>query len=323
MHVLRIIPFLALTLLADSPLIPSEKPVSHGRIGAGEGPAWDGKGNLYFTGEGRIRRRDSSGKVETIRENAGANGLLFDRQGRLVACDHQQRRVTRTERDGSLTVLADGYEGKKLNSPNDLTMDSKGRIYFSDPRYGNRDSMEMRDASGRAIEGVYRIDAPGKITRIITHEVDRPNGLLVSPKDEYLYVADNNNNTVGGASKLWRFHLRADGSVDPATRKLIFDWGTARGPDGFKMDREGRLYVAAGRTTPKPPYETADKYKGGVYILSAEGKLIDFVAIPDDEVTNVAFGGADWKTLFITAGGNLWSLKVNTPGWQQGPRPGD
>ena len=174
--------------------------------------------------------------------------------------------------------------------------------------------MELRDPQGRTFEGVYRIDAPGKVTRIIGHEVERANGVLVSPRDEFLYVADNNNNTLGGARKLWRFKLRADGTVDPKSRTLIFDWENGRGPDGLKLDREGRLYVAAGLNRPHPPFETADKFKGGVYVLAPDGKLLNFIAIPVDEVTNCAFGDPDLMTLFITAGGTLWHARVNSPG---------
>ena len=275
---------------------------------AGEGPSWDPAGYLYFTGRDRISRRDSHGKVEVFRQPAGgANGTLIDPERRLLVCEASARRVTRTERDGSITVLAAGYEGKRFNSPNDLTIDSRGRTYFTDPRYGKRDDMEM-------IEGVYRIDAPGKVARIIGGEVNRPNGILVSPDDRYLYVADNNNNTAGGARKLWRFDLKADGTIDARSRKPIFDWRTGRGPDGLKIDREGRLFVAAGLNSPHPPYETADEFKGGIYILSPAGELLEFVAIPKDEVTNCAFGGSDLKTLFVTAGGTLWSVGVRTPG---------
>jgi gluconolactonase len=305
----------ALQRSQDSPIAANAKPKNEGDVGAGEGPAWDPKGELYFTGRGHIHRRDKDGKEHVFRKPPdGANGLLFDPQRRLIACESRNRRVTRTETNGSVTVLADGFEGKRFNSPNDLTIDSKGRIYFSDPRYGNRDGMEILDAQGRPVEGVYRIDGPGKLTRIITREVERPNGLLVSPGDQYLYVADNNNNNVGGARKLWRFNLTPDGSIDPASRKLIFDWQGGRGPDGLKMDRKGRLFVAGGLSKPNPPYEAADKFKGGVYVLTPEGKLLDFVPIPVDEVTNCAFGGPDLKTLFITAGGTLWSIPVDTPG---------
>jgi gluconolactonase len=235
-----------------------------------------------------------------------------DPQGRVLVCEASGRRVTRTEKDGKLTILADNYEGKKLNSPNDVALDSKGRIYFTDPRYGRMDNMEIKDAEG-PIEGVYRIDAPGKITRILTHEVERPNGILVSPDDRYLYVADNYNNREGGARKLVRFGLKADGTIVPDSRKVIFDWKNGRGPDGFKLDRKGRFYVAAGRNSASR-WETPDEFKGGVYILSPAGELLEFIHFDKDETTNCAFGGPDLKTLYVTAGGQLWSVPVNTPG---------
>lgn len=286
------------------------EPVNLGKVGAGEGPAWSPKGELFFTGANRIMRRAADGSVHVFREpSGGANGLLFDGEGRLVTCEAGNRRVTRTEPDGTITVLADKFENQRFNSPNDLAIDSLGRIYFTDPRYGNRDTMETRDSGGKLVEAIYRIDSPGKVFRITTHEVNRPNGILVSPGDRYLFVADNNNNTAGGARKLWRFDLKSDGTVNTASRKLIFDWLDARGPDGFKMDRQGRLFIAAG-VNKANQYETIDKFKGGVYVLNPDGKLLDFIAIPVDEVTNCAFGGADGKTLFITAGGTLWSVKI-------------
>ncbi len=149
---------------------------------AREGPSWDTyTGTLYFVSGNNVNRLNKQGKVEAFRTDAaGANGSLVDPQGRILVCEAGGRRVTRTEKDGSLTVLADQYEGKKLNSPNDLALDSKGRIYFTDPRYASTDNMEIRDRGG-LVEGVYRIDAPGKVTRIITYEVERPNGILVSP----------------------------------------------------------------------------------------------------------------------------------------------
>ncbi len=281
---------------------------------AREGPSWDPfTGTLYFVSGNNVNHLNKQGKVEAFRTDAaGANGSLVDPQGRILACEAGSRRVTRTEKDGSLTVLADQYEGAKLNSPNDLALDSKGRIYFTDPRYGQTDNMEIRDANG-LVEGVYRIDAPGKVTRIISHEVERPNGILVSPGDRYLYVADNFNNRVGGARKLWRFDLKKNGTVDPASRRLIFDWKTARGPDGFKMDRAGRLYVAAGRNKANL-FETADEFRGGIYILSPTGELLEFIPFEKDETTNCAFGGVDLKTLFVTAAGQLWSVPVKTAG---------
>jgi N-acyl-D-aspartate/D-glutamate deacylase/sugar lactone lactonase YvrE len=303
-----------------SPLPPGEKAKQLTTTHAGEGPAWHAPSrSLHFTGGNRITRFDADGKSHVFREpSGGANGLLFDPQGRLVICESANRRVTRTEMDGRVIVLADSYQGMKFNTPNDLTIDPKGRIYFSDPRYGSRDSMEMRDADGKLVEGVYRIDAPGKVERVIGREVERPNGLLVSSDGQRLFVADNNNNTVDGARKLWRFDLRSDGWVDPQSRKLIFDWKTSRGPDGLKMDQAGRLFVAAGLNKPSPPYETVEPHPAGIYILSTDGKLLDFVSVPKDEVTNCAFGGDDLKTLYITAGGTLWSIRVNAPGWSHG-----
>jgi gluconolactonase len=283
--------------------------------GAREGPSWDPVGGiLYFVSGNNVNRLNKRGQVETFRADApGANGSLVDPEGRILVCEAQSRRVTRTEKDGTLTILADNYDGKKLNSPNDLALDSKGRIYFTDPRYGRMDDLEIQDGAGHPVEGVYRIDAPGRITRIITHEVERPNGILISPDNQYLYVADNYNNRVGGARKLWRFDLNPDGTIDPASRRLIFDWKTGRGPDGFKMDSEGRLYVAAGRNKANQ-FETADAFRGGIYILSGTGEFLEFVPFEKDEVTNCAFGGPDLKTLFVTVADQLWSVPVKTRG---------
>src|SRR5262249_20621565 len=154
-------------------------------------------------------------------------------------CEPRQRRITRTEPDGTVTVLTDRYDGHRYNEPNDLTVDSRGRIYFSDPRYGPDAGKDILDDKGRTIEGVYRIDPDGKVARVLGGEVERANGVLVSADGRFLYVADNNNNTAGGARQLWRFNLRPDGTVDPVSKKLIYDWGKGRGPDGVKQDREG------------------------------------------------------------------------------------
>jgi gluconolactonase len=280
----------------------------------GEGPAWHPELGLLTSGNGHICLLDRAGKSSVYRKGAGTNGLLFDQQGRLLACEPDLRRVTRTELDGKLTVLTERFEGKRYNTPNDITVDSQGRIYFSDPRYGNRDGMEIFDAKGQTVEGVYRIDPDGKVSRVIGREVERANGVLVSPDDRYLYVADNNNDTIGGARKLWRFDLRKDGTVDLPTKKLIYDWGQGRGPDGVKQDGMGRLYVAAGLNKPNPPAEPAKDVKGGIYVLSPDGKLLAFLAVPTDEVTNCAFGGDDLQTLYITAGGTIYSIRTMAPG---------
>ncbi len=287
---------------------------------AGEGPAWHPQWGLLFSGEGNITEFKALNTSETFRAQAGSNGLLFDVDGQLLICENVKRRVTRLDQQGQLTVLTDQFEGHRYNQPNDLTLDKKGRIYFSDPRYGQRTDMQIRDESGKPIEGVYRIDPDGTVTRIITHEVDRPNGLLITPDNRFLYVADNNNNQVGGARKLWRFQLSSDGTVLPSSQTLVYDWQTGRGPDGMAIDEEGNLYVAGGRTEPNLPSESAAPFLGGIYVFSAAGDFIQFVAIPNDEVTNCSFGGPDLKDLFVTAGGTLWKIRTQATGithWSQ------
>ncbi len=308
-----LLPFLSFTLMAyadtPSPFPEGSKAKDHGLIGAGEGPAWK-EGSLYFTDGKHINRMDASGKVNVFRDEAlshSSNGLLFDQEGRLIACESGAKRVTRTEKDGSITVLADRFEGKKFNSPNDLAIDSKGRVYFTDPRYGPRDDMEIRDDAGKLVEGVYRIEAPGKVTRILCSNSERPNGIFITPDDRHLYICDNNNNTHGGSRKLLHYTLNADG-LPTGQPSVIFDWKKGRGPDGMKMDREGRFYVAAGRNVANE-YET-NEFKAGCYVLSPEGKFIDFIATGPDEACNCAIAGADGKTLYITSGNHLWSVPL-------------
>jgi len=311
--------FLAYLLLLTAPGIAAEQPIFEGKLTelagkgtAGEGPAWDPKLGILTSGaDGHIHRFSREGVSSIWRKDAGTNGLLFDREGRLIACEPKLRRVTRTESDGTVKVLTDSFEGKKYNSPNDVTIDSKGRIYFSDPRYGERNGMEQKDDQGRTIEGVYRIDTDGKVTRVLGREVERANGVLVSADDKYLFVCDNNNDTEGGKRCLWRFDLK-DGEVDAKSKKLLYDWGKSRGPDGLKQDSEGRLFVAGGVN--KPNKHETDEQKGGIYVFSPAGEKIAFVAVPTDEVTNCAFGGDDLKTLYITGGGVLYSIRTATAG---------
>ncbi len=279
----------------------------------GEGPAWDAKFGVFTSGGKGIHQLTPDGEKKIWREKAGTNGLLFDRDGKLVCCEPVSRSVSRIDRDGKRTVLTDKFNDKKYNQPNDLTIDSKNRIYFSDPRYGPRTDMQQKDEKGNTIEGVYRIDTDGKVSRVIGREVERANGVLVSADDKYLFVADNNNDK-GGARKLWRFDLKANGNIDVASQKLLYDWKTGRGPDGLKQDTKGRLYVAGGLNKPSAT-EPATDVKGGIYVIDPEsGKLLAFVGVPTDEVTNCAFGGDDLKTLYITGGGTLYSMRTTTPG---------
>ena len=302
-------------LAADEPPIFTTPPELVLEFGAGEGPVWHPQLGLLTSGDGNINRLHIDGKASVYRHDAGSNGLLVDRSGRLIVCENRKRRITRTNIDGTMTVLADSYHGSRFNQPNDLTLDSRNRIYFSDPQYGSRAGMEMRDTAGRHVEGVYRIDLDGTVTRIITHEVDRPNGLIITPDDRYLFVADNNN-TAGGSRKLWRFEMTVAGTPIPNSQTLIHDWGTTRGPDGMKLDSAGRLYVAAGLNRPNLPHETAPKPTAGIYVFSPNGKLLTFAPIPRDETTNCAFGDKDRKTLYVTAGGTLWKIRTTSPGFQ-------
>jgi len=228
----------------------------------GEGPAWHPKKGIFASGKGGITLLGLDGKPGIFAEDAGTNGLLLDRQGNLLACQPGKRRVVRFGPDGKeAAVLADSFGGKKFNQPNDLALDSKNRLYFSDPRYGPRDDMQQLDAEG------------------------------------------------------WRFELTADGTVRPGTGKVLKDWFTGRGPDGLKQDEKGRLFVAGGLNRPNPPAEPAKDIPAGIYVVDPDtGKQLDFLPIPTDEVTNCAFAGADRKTLLITGGGVLYSVRVKEPG---------
>lgn len=291
-----------------------------GRVAFTEGPAWHPSGNVYFTDieNNRIMRRDPSGQFHVFRTPSGrANGLIFDNEGRLHACEGGReggnRRVTRTELDGTITILTADYEGGKYNSPNDLVLDRSGRIYFTDPRYGSRDDMQIRDADGKEIEGVYRIDPDGSVHLVIAHEVQRPNGIALSNDGKFLYVCDNMNDTPTGNRKLWQFAVGANGSIDLASQKLLFDWESDRGPDGMAVGSDGRLYVTAGFNFPSPPNQTAVKYKAGVYVFSPAGELVRTIPVPIDMITNCTFGGKDGSTLYITAGHKLWSIEITAP----------
>ena len=288
-----------------------------GRVAFTEGPAWHSSGNLYFTDieNNRIMRRDPSGKFHVYRTPSGkANGLVFDTEGRLHACEGGgeggNRRITRTELDGTISVLSANYQGNKYNSPNDLVLDRSGRIYFTDPRYGDRDDMQITDAEGKEIEGVYRIDPDGSVHLVITHEVERPNGIALSKDGTFLYVCDNMNDTPTGNRKLWQFEVGANGSINLKSQKLLFDWGTDRGPDGMTVGPDGNLYVTAGFNFPSLPNQTADRYKAGVYVFSPEAEHLRTIPVPIDMITNCTFGGENGNTLFITAGHKLWSLEI-------------
>ena len=275
-----------------------------------EGPAADREGNVYFTDiiNQRIMKLGGDGLLSIYRENSNvANGLVIDPQGRLVACEageferpgiklKGQARVTRTDlTTGRMEVLADSYEGKPLQGPNDVTIDGRGRLYFT-------------DMTGVA---VYRIDAPGKLTRILAApEIQRPNGIQISPDDRTLYLVEANQ-AQGGARMIRAYDLQPDGTV--RNMRVHYNFSPGRSADGMSIDTQGNLYASAGLNQLRGTSETLDT-KAGVHVISPEGKLLKFIPIPEDLITNNAFGGADMKTLYVTAGKTLYKLRMEIAG---------
>lgn len=275
-----------------------------------EGPAVDREGNVYFSEmvSQRIMKLSVSGVLSTFRERSNnANGLLIDPQGRLVACEgaESQRtgvtvkfkpRITRTDlRTGKMEVLADNYQGKPFVGPNDVTIDGKNRLYFTDLTGG----------------AVYRIDGPGQLTRILAApDIQRPNGIQISPDDETLYLIEANG-AVGGARMIRAYDLRADGTV--SNMRVHYNFYPGRSADGMSIDTQGNLYAAAGMNQLRGTSETLDT-KTGVYVISPQGKLLKFIPIVEDFITNNAFGGPDMKTLYVTAGKTLYKIRADVAG---------
>lgn len=240
-----------------------------------------------------------------------SNGLKFDAHGRLLAAegaDHGGRRVTRTDmKTGKTTIVAHAFEGRRLNSPNDITLDEKGRVYFSDPRYLGHEPVDQ------AVQSVYRVDTDGSVHRIIT-DAGKPNGVAVSPDQKSLYVVSNDNGSFGierdpmdlplakGRMALQAYDLAADGTAK--FRATLVDFLPQDGPDGLVCDKEGNIYAAA-----------RDLTKPGVQVYSPKGELLAYVAT--EVPTNVGFGrGAESKTLYITAGKSLYRIKMKKEGYQ-------
>jgi gluconolactonase len=278
-----------------------------------EGPTVDREGNVFFTDimTQRIMKFSKEGVLSIFRERSNvANGLLIDPQGRLIACEgatsaSAQRsgltvsgkpRVTRTDlKTGKIEILAEKFEGKPLVGPNDVTIDGKGRLYFTDFTGG----------------AVYRIDAPGKLARILTApDIQRPNGIQISPDDKTLYIVEANN-TEGGARMIRAYDLMPDGTV--RNMRVHYNFYPGRSADGMSIDVQGNLYASAGLHRPRNTAETLDT-KCGVYVISPDGKLLKFIPIPEDMITNNAFGGPDMKTLYVTAGKTLYKIRTDIAG---------
>jgi gluconolactonase len=267
-----------------------------------EGPAYGPDRCIYFSDIGnRIMKYDpQTGKTTEYRKPSGrANGLDFDYKGRLIAAEGAntggKRRVTRTEVDGSVTVLADKWKGKRFNSPNDLTIDRKNRIYFTDPRYVGDEPREIDT------ESVYRIDPNGAVTQIIS-DVQKPNGIILSPNMDVLYLADSPVEPKG-KRLLLAYPLKDDGTVDTGKKKILHDFGADRGIDGMSIDVKGNIYATAGKG------KTA-----GVTIFDPAGKKLGFIATPEDP-SNCCFGGEDRRMLYITAGRSLYRIHLSIDGF--------
>jgi gluconolactonase len=288
-----------------------------------EGPAVDAAGNVFFSDiqGSRILKMDSAGVVTTFREDSGrTNGNTFDAQGRLISCEGAEngpggrRRIVRTDmKTGKVEVLTETYEGKRYNSPNDVVVDPSGRIWFTDPLYApDRSIMEHQH------EAVYRIDTDGKVTRVITQPaIGRPNGLAITPDGKTLYLIDSNYIRPDANRKIWAFDIADDGSV--SKQRMIYDFGRGRGGDGMRLDSQGNLWVCAGISAPRTANESGD-VPPGVYVISPQGQVLGRIPIPEDVITNLAFGGEGKKTLYVTAGKTLFKIQAAAAGYSLYPK---
>ena len=267
-----------------------------------EGPAWFAAGRYLLWSDipnNRMLRWDETdGSVSEFRNPSNnSNGNTVDRQGRLVSCEHLSRRVTRTEHNGAITVLASRVDGKRLNSPNDVVVKSDDSVWFTDPSYGI-----MMDYEGDRAESeigacyVYRIDpASGEVSRVAEDYV-KPNGLAFSPDESQLYIADTGGtHQPDGPAHIRRHNVKADGSLDAGPVIAECNSGFF---DGFRLDRDGRIWTSA-----------AD----GVHCLSADGHLLGKILIPEF-VANVCFGGPKLNRLFICGTTSLYSVYLSVNG---------
>jgi len=258
-----------------------------------EGPLWNShKGFLLFSDipANRIYKWSPDGGTSVFREPTGnSNGLTYDRAGRLIICEQGGRKLSCIEIDGTYTILADKFQGRCLNSPNDVVVKSDGAIYFTDPPYGIRpEEQEL------PFQGVFRLDLENEKLTLLLKDFIGPNGLAFSPDESILYIVDSSKE---------RRHVRAfdvnpDGTLSNSRVFAEIRLEDRGPPDGMKVDIEGNLYVAAA---------------GGIWIFSDEGENLGIIRTPEIPV-NCAWGGDDWKSLFITARTSLYRVKLSIPG---------
>jgi gluconolactonase len=270
-----------------------------------EGPAWFGDGRYLLWSDipnNRILRWDEeTGAVSNFRKPSNnANGNTRDRDGRLVTCEHDARRVTRTEYDGSITVLADTYNGKRLNSPNDVVVASDGSIWFTDPMFGILGYYEGHKAESENKPAVYRLDVRSGELAVMADDIAGPNGLAFSPDEKTLYVVASRaapNRTI------LAYDVTAGGTRLEKGRVLI-DAGPGGSPDGFRVDVDGNLWCGWGM---------GNDELDGVRVFNAQGQPIGHITLPE-RCANLCFGGRYRNRLFMCASHSLYALYVNTQG---------
>ena len=267
-----------------------------------EGPVYvaDGRYLLWsdIPNDRILKWEEETGTVSVFRKTSyNANGNTRDRQGRLVTCEHRGRRVSRTEYDGSITTIADSFEGKRLNSPNDVVVKSDGSIWFTDPAFGIGGYYEGEKADAELPMAVYRVDGvTGRVTKM-TDEVDGPNGLAFSPDESVLYVVASR---AMPNRKIVAFDVTPDGIEN---QRVFIDAGAGT-PDGFRVDIDGNLWCGWGM---------GDPALDGVRVFNDGGNPIGHIALPE-RAANLCFGGRFRNRLFMAASHGLYSLYVNTQG---------
>jgi gluconolactonase len=276
------------------------------RLGTGfrwcEGPAWFGDGRYLvwsdIPNDRLLKWEEETGAISDFRKPSNyANGNTRDRQGRLVTCEHDARRVTRTEYDGTITVVADRFEGKPLNSPNDAVCHSDGSIWFTDPPFGVLGFYEGHVATPELPTNVYRID-PGGGLAVVAGDINRPNGLAFSPDESKLYVVE-----AGTSPRSVHAYDVVERGTRLAHKRRLIDGGPGT-PDGLRVDVDGNLWIGWGMGA-----EGLD----GVSVFNREGHLIGRISLPE-RCANVCFGGRHRNRLFMCGSTSLYSLYVNTQG---------
>jgi len=278
---------------------PAEAPEIAVQVAFTEGPTVDADGNVYFTEmrSHRIMKWTGSGYAQVFREMENeTNGLKFDADFRLMAAEMGGGRVLRMNLEsGEVEVLAENSAATPIDQPNDLTFDSQGRIYFTS--YGN--------------SRIYRIDPDGTVTEILgPPDAQVPNGIVVSENDHKLYYVEANNKE-GGKRLIMEYDLSSEGTL--SNGRVFHDFYPGRSADGIAIDSEGSIYAAAGLNRLRGTSETLDT-KAGIHVFNANGEQLAFHPIWEDTVTNCAFGGDDLKTLYVTAGKTLFSIRTDVEG---------